>query len=161
MGKEPRRFKLTGELERIIKENFVERLEWLNACNDITGKYGFQEYYSRHTDIVSGGQLSAFGSPLEDTDLSKFLKPRKGAYYPRAKDGKEIQAEIDNMKHWTLKKIWVYLDYTPHPFGGNGGYYSDGKLDDELLFYSYDEEFKGHEDLTELKMSEYYTLIGE
>lgn len=161
MSREARRFQIRGELLKLVTENLIERLEWLEACNNITKKYGFEEYFSRHTDIVSGGQLIGFGSPSKDTDLSKFLKPKKGAYYPRAREGKEIQADVDNMKKWSLKKIWDYLDYQPHPFGGNGGYYQDGKLDDELLFYSYDAEFKGHADLKELKLSEYYKMIGE
>lgn len=161
MSDQIRRFRIEGKLKQLVKDNLIERLRWIESCSEISKKYGFGEYYHTTSDFFSGGSITGFGDPSDKANLAVFRRPAKGVYRPRAKEGKAVQSEIDSIKDWSLKTIWDYLDYSPHPFGGNGGYYLDGKLDDELLFFSFDTEFKGHLDLIELKKSEYYTLIGE
>lgn len=68
---------------------------------------------------------------------------------------------MKNIKPWSLEKLWKETGKEPCPFEGNMGIYQDKKLDNEMLFYSYNDSFEGHRDLEEIKKSEYYRLIGE
>lgn len=129
---------------------------------DLCTKYKFKEFFHTVSGFSSGASFAGFAEPLEGADLKAFRRPTKEkVYVPKVKEGKHIIEDMKNLKDWSLKRIWEYLEYTPHPFGGNGGYYKDNKINDELLFYSFDESFKGHKDLEEIKKSEYFALIGE
>ena len=162
MSKEVRRFKITGKLLELVDANLEERRLFFDEAKKLCQKYKFESFFHTTADFASGSKFSAFTDPLEGVDLKAFRRPSKQkAYVPKVKEGKHIIEDIKKLKVWSLKTIWDYLDYSPHPFGGNGGYYKDEKINDELLFFSYDTEFKGHSDLQELKKSEYFALIGE
>lgn len=158
---EPKRYKIKGKLKNIVEDVLKDRERFLEDARNLCLKYGFDEYSYTTADIASGMRFGGFCSPIKEVDRTLFKAPSKqGVYYPYVKN-KDILEDINSVKDWSLKNIWNHLDASPHPFGGNMGIYQDEKLEKETIFFSYNEAFKGHEDLQELKMSEYYKLIGE
>ena len=159
-----RRFKISGELKNIVNEVYKDRLRFYAEVKELANKYKFKEFITDSLEFNSGAKLKGFASPEKDCKLEMFRKPNKnGIYLPKVKEGKQIIKDIDNLIPWKLEKIWEYLKTKPHPFIGTCGIYTESKLNDELMFYSYKskEEFKGHKNLQELKLSEYYEMIGE
>lgn len=158
---EPKRYRIRGKLEAIVNETLKDRERFIGDVRNLCLKYNFESYSYFHADIASGMRFNGFCEPTGEVDRKLFKAPTKqGVYYPYVKH-KEILKDIKSVKDWSLKDIWNYIDASPHPFGGNMGIYQDDKLNKETLFFSYNEAFKGHEDLEEIKKSEYYSLIGE
>ena len=160
MSREFKRYRFSGEAKIIIEEIIKDKDRFYDEANQIANKYGFTEHAVNHSDMFSGSKLVAFGSPIDKADLTLFKKPNKnGIYFPYSKN-KEIFKDIKSVKDWSLKKLWDLIGISPDPFSGGMGIYKDEKLN-EMLFYSYNENFKGHVDFVEIKKSKYYQLVGE
>ena len=160
MKKEIKRYRFYGESKTIIEEIIKDKDRFYNESNQIANKYGFANHAVNHSDMFSGSKLVAFGNPTDKADLALFKKPNKnGIYFPYSKN-KEIIEDIKSIKDWTLNQLWDFIGCSPDPFNGNMGIYKDEKLN-EMLFFSYNENFKGHKDFIEIKKSEYYRQIGE
>ncbi len=160
---EAKRYRIKGDLKKIVGLVIEDHSRWLKESQDLCIKCGFDSCVQTTSGFASGKKLIGFAEPLEGTDLSKYRKPKNdGFYFPKSREGKDILNSIDGLNDWSLQTIWDYIGEEPHPLFGNMGIYQDKKLqDDETLFFSYNDNFKGHVDLEELKMSEYYKLIGE
>lgn len=163
MSREARRFKISGELEKIVVSVMEERKVFRQKGEDLAKKNGFKDAVMSR--IFQGGfTFVAFSGPTTNAVLSNYSIPDKQKhYYPKrnTKAGKEIFAQIKDIPNWTLSAIWEYIEYENNPFAGKSDIYTEKKMNNEILFYTYDKNFKGHKDLQELKMSEYYKLIGE
>lgn len=163
MSREPRRYRITGELLKITNDLVKEREVFRSEGKRLANKYGFKNAVMSR--IFKGGfYFVGFSEPLCNAKLENFKKPdTQKHYYPncRKKAGKEIEKQINNLPKYTLTKIWDYIGYSSNPIVGVTGIYCDKKLNGEILFFTYDDRFNGHKDLIEIKKSEYYALIGE
>lgn len=158
---EPKRYRIKGNLKVIVDEIAKDHLRFSKECKDLCDEYKFNEVSYTYCDFASGKKLTGFASPQGEVDRTIFRKPNKhGVYIPYVK-AKEINQKMENVKPWSLEKLWKEIGKKSCPFEGNMGIYQDKKLDNEMLFYSYNDSFEGHEDLEEIKKSEYYRLIGE
>lgn len=160
MSRELKRYRFKNEAKNIIEEIIKDKDRFYDEANTVANKYGFSEHAINHSDMFSGSKLVGFGNPTDKANLTLFKKPNKNSiYFPYSKN-KEIFKDMQSVKDWNLKKLWDLIGFSPDPFNGIMGIYKDEKLN-EMLFYSYNENFKENDCFTEIKKSEYYQLIGE
>lgn len=158
---EVRRFEMIGKLKEISKQVISDFDRFDKESKDIADKYGFKLVATQHADFMSGKSFAGFAEPIKDIDCNLFRKPnRDGIYFPYAKN-KQIWEDMKNVKNWSMQIVWDYIGSAPCPFSGMMGFYEDKKLNNKMLFYSHNQNFKGHKDLKEIKKSEYYKMIGE
>lgn len=161
MSREVKRYRIAGELKKIVDEIKSDRDRFMTESQKIADKYGFESFAHNQAEFASGMKLIGFANPSTLAKIELFKKPNKNGIYLHYVKYKSITKDIESVKPWVLKPLWDKIEKQPCPFEGNIGLYNDDKLDNEMLFFSYNPNFKGHEDLKELKTSEYYALIGE
>ena len=159
-----RKFVLRGKALKIAKRLIKDKYRLEAESQILADKYGFRGCHFAAT--IRGGLrlISFYGikilvDPVDDI----FAGDEKAMFTPilSTKEGRLVKTEIEKVKKWSQMKLFRHIGFCPDEFVVEGIIYIERSK--QYFFYTSQDKavFQGHKELRELKLSEFYKLIGE
>ena len=159
-----RKFVLKGKAleiaERLVKDKY--RLE--SESQVLADKYGFRG--CRFASTVKGGlEFVSFCGivKLREPEEDFFIGDDEACFTPviSTEKGRVAKSEIDGVKEWDQSELFDHIGFISVAYNVEGVIYIE-KSNQYFFYTSQDKDlFQGHPDLRELKLSEFYKMIGE